>query len=129
MQKYDEYLAKRREENTAHEDNKAITISPLNIVIIGCKYDLYEKYETENRKWLSRTMRYLAHANNASLLFCSSKVSTIGVQMRANLMDLMFEEKTKIVSQRDHLKPIFIARNQDNLNHIGVPSSGSLSGL
>lgn len=74
-------------------------------------------------------MRYLAHANNASLLFCSSKVSTIGVQMRANLMDLMFEEKTKIVSQRDHLKPIFIARNQDNLNHIGVPSSGSLSGL
>jgi hypothetical protein len=41
MQRYDEYLAKRKEENAAHEDNKSITISPLNIVIIGCKYDLY----------------------------------------------------------------------------------------
>lgn len=41
----------------------------------------------------------------------------------------MFEEKPKIVSQRDHLKPIFVYRNQDTLNHIAVPSSGSLSGL
>jgi hypothetical protein len=41
----------------------------------------------------------------------------------------MFEEKPKIVSQRDHLKPIYIYRNQDTLSHIAVPSSGSLGGV
>jgi len=41
----------------------------------------------------------------------------------------MFEEKVKIVSQKDHLKPIFVARNQDSFASIGVPSSGSISGI
>jgi hypothetical protein len=33
------------------------------------------------------------------------------------------------VAQSDHLKPIFIVRNQDSLANIAVPSSGSISGL
>lgn len=105
-------------------------IAPINVVIVGCKYDLFEKYETENRRWLSKAIRYLAHVNNASLAFCStSKNSPVGAQTRAFLQEIMFEEKPKIASQRDHLKPIFVFRNQDTLNHIAVPSSGSLSGL
>jgi hypothetical protein len=43
--------------------------------------------------------------------------------------EIMFEEKPKIISQKDHLKPIYIYRNQDSLSNIAVPSSGSLSGL
>lgn len=40
--------------------------------------------------------------------------------------EIMFEDKPKITSQRDHLKPIYIYRNQDTLSHISVPTSGSL---
>lgn len=102
----------------------------MNIVLVGCKFDLYEKYETENRRWLSKAIRYLAHINNASLVFSSTlKNSPIGGQLRSFMHEIMFEEKPKIASQRDHLKPICIYRNQDSLNHIAVPSSGSLSGL
>lgn len=35
----------------------------------------------------------------------------------------------KTVAQTDHLKPIFIVRNQDSLANIAVPSSGSISGV
>jgi dynein light intermediate chain 2 len=105
-------------------------LAPLNVVIVGCKFDQFEKYETENRRWLSKAIRYLAHINNASLAFCSSsKNSPVGAQLRAFMHEVMFEEKPKIVSQRDHLKAIYVYRNQDTLNHIAVPSSGSLSGL
>ena len=41
----------------------------------------------------------------------------------------MFEEKPRFTAQKDHLKPIFILRGQDNLSSIGVPASGSVSGL
>lgn len=41
----------------------------------------------------------------------------------------MFDDKPKYVSQKDHLKPLFILRNQDSLASIAVPSSGSISGL
>lgn len=100
------------------------------MVLVGCKYDLYEKYETENRRWLSKAIRYLAHVNNASLAFCCSlKSSPAAGQLRSFVHELMFEEKPKVAAQKDHLKPIYIYRNQDSLSSIAVPSSGSLAGL
>ncbi len=122
-------MLKRKEENNLHEDAKMLTVPSVNVVIVGCKYDLYEKYETENRKWLAKTLRFLAHSNNASLLFSSTKIPAVGAQLRSVFFELLFEDKVKIVAQKDHLKPIFVARNQDTFANIGVPSSGSISGI
>lgn len=129
MQKYTEWQFKRREENSGHEDSKSIALPPVNLVIVGCKYDLYEKYETENRKWLSKALRYLAHTHNASLAFSSSKNNQIITQLRGFMLEVMFEDKPRITPQKDHLKPIFVYRNQDNLANIGVPASGSVTGI
>lgn len=102
---------------------------PVNLVLVGCKYDIFEKYETENRKWLSKALRYLAHTYGASLTFASSKNPQLSSQARSFMLELMFEERPKVVIQRDHLKPIFVLRGQDSLNNIGVPASGSVSGI
>lgn len=106
-----------------------MNVAPVSLVLVGCKYDLYEKYETENRKWLAKTLRFLAHSNNASLVFSSTKIPAVGTQLRSVLFDLMFEDKIKHTSQKDHLKPIFVVRNQDTFGNIGVPTSGSISGI
>lgn len=58
---------------------------PIHTIIIGTKYDLFEKYDTENRKWLSRSLRFIAHQNNASLYFSSIKNGQVGAQLRAHL--------------------------------------------
>ena len=42
---------------------------------------------------------------------------------------MLFEERIKVTSHKDHLKPIFVARNQDSFADIGVPSSGSITSL
>ena len=129
IEKCSEWQIKRREENNNHEDSKSIIFPPVNLIFVGCKYDLFEKYETENRKWLSKALRYLAHTYNASLAFSSSKNPQLITQLRAFFLEVMFEERPKVVAQRDHLKPIFVYRNQDSLTNIAVPASGSVSGI
>ena len=64
---------------------------PFNTVMIGTKYDLFERYDTENRKWLARTLRYIAHQNNISLYFCSTKNMQLGAQLRAYLQDKILD--------------------------------------
>ena len=60
---------------------------PFQTIIVGMKYDLYEKYDTESRKWLARSLRYIAHINNASLYFCSLKNMQTGAQLRAYIQE------------------------------------------
>jgi hypothetical protein len=45
------------------------------------------------------------------------------------MLEIMFEDRPRITMQRDHLKPIFVYRNQDQLGSIGVPASGSVTGI
>ena len=66
-----------------HEDKAIIDPLPFHTIVIGMKYDLYEKYDTESRKWLARALRYITHQNNASLYFCSTKNMQVGAQLRA----------------------------------------------
>ena len=82
---------------------------PLNTIIVGTKYDLFERYDTENRKWLARALRYLAHSNNAGLYFCSTKNMQVAAQLRAYLQEkIINEKKKKIGFQVDHTKPVFV---------------------
>ena len=71
----------------------------------------------------------MAHTHNASLAFSSTKNNQIATHLRNFVMEIMFEDKPKVLPQKDHLKPIFIYRNQDTLTDIGVPTMGSVSGL
>jgi dynein light intermediate chain 2 len=57
-------------------------------VLVGSKYDLFEKYETENRKWLSRALRYLAHTHNCSLVLSAKNNAALGSQIRGFLTEV-----------------------------------------
>lgn len=52
-----------------HQDRTRIDPLPINTIVIGAKYDVYDKYDSEKRKWISRSIRYYAHLNGASVLF------------------------------------------------------------
>lgn len=103
---------------------------PLQTIIIGAKYDLFEKYDTENRKWLARALRYIAHTNNATLYSCSTKNMQVGAQLRGYFQQrFQLDKKNKTSSQLDHTKPIFINNGQDSIKSMNLPSSGSLNSL
>ena len=98
---------------------------PIETIIVGCKYDLLEKEDSENRKWVSRALRYYAHINQCHLFYCSSLNSTVLSQIRNVFNQVLFSNKRTFYSQKDHLKPIFISKNQDSIQSLNVTVSNS----
>lgn len=54
-----------------HDDRKGVTPFPVPLLIVANKYDLFQNEESERKKWMARTLRYFAHKNGATLLYCS----------------------------------------------------------
>ena len=53
----------------------------------------------------------------------------VGAQIRAIIHQYFFEDKTSELSgQKDHTKPIFIFRGQDDIASLSLPSSGGSLG-
>lgn len=103
---------------------------PLSTIIVATKYDLFERYDTENRKWLARSLRYLAHHNNCGLYSCSTKNMQVAAQLRACLQERILGEKKKTMGRQfDHTKPLFIHNGEDNEKSMSLPSLGSLNTL
>lgn len=88
------------------------------------KYDLFEKYETEIRKWISRTIRYLAHLNGCSVFTNSIKSSSLSAQVRSIFHP--FIGATASYSQKDHLKPCFVTFGNDTFSSMSLPHTGSM---
>ena len=49
----------------------------INTIIIGTKFDEFEKFDPEGRKWITKILRFFAHKYGSSLLFSSNKNETI----------------------------------------------------
>jgi len=56
----------------AHEDAELVSLSPIPIVLCAAQWDTFEAQDAEYRKIMSRTLRFVAHVNGASLAFTSS---------------------------------------------------------
>jgi dynein light intermediate chain 2, cytosolic len=56
-----------------HPDKDSVSPFLIPVVIVGTKYDALSSMESERRKLLCKTLRYVSHTNGASLLFVSSK--------------------------------------------------------
>jgi hypothetical protein len=54
-----------------HDDKSRVDPIPMNVVLVGTKYDKFEKFDTESRKWIARTVRYMGHMAGASVIFSS----------------------------------------------------------
>lgn len=112
-----------------HEDSGSIEPLLLPTVIIGNKFDLYEKFDTEVRKWIARTLRYFALRNGCSLVFNSARLPQLSAQVRSVFSSLFFGENPSnlSLSQKDHMKPLFVMNGCDTVNAMSLPHPGSLS--
>ncbi len=94
----------------------------LPMAIICTKYDIFETYEPEKQKIISKTLRFVAHYFGASLIFSSYKnettISRLKHLLNHFLLDDAFANRT---AQVDHLKPIFIPVGTDSMEAIGLP--------
>ncbi|XP_067149248.1 cytoplasmic dynein 2 light intermediate chain 1 isoform X4 [Apteryx mantelli] len=103
-----------------HPDYELVDPFPLPLVIIGSKYDIFHEFDSEVRKIISKTLRFVSHYYGASLVF-TSKSEALLLKARILINNLAFGfDKSKSVSV-DHSRPLFIPAGLDSLNQIGAP--------
>lgn len=103
-----------------HPDRELIDPFPVPLVIIGSKYDIFQDFESEKRKIICKTLRFVSHYYGASLMF-TSKTEPHMAKTRALINHLAFGlERSKSVSI-DLNKPLFVPTGMDSLSHIGSP--------
>nr|XP_021382121.1 cytoplasmic dynein 2 light intermediate chain 1 isoform X2 [Lonchura striata domestica] len=103
-----------------HPDSALVDPFPIPLVIIGSKYDIFHEFDSEMRKIISKTLRFVSHYYGASLVF-TSKSEALLLKARALINHLAFGyDKSKSVSV-DPSKPLFIPAGLDSMSQIGPP--------
>lgn len=110
-----------------HPDIKSLDIMPCETVIIGGKYDLFENLDSEIKKHVVKFLRSISHTLGASLIFYSTKVSSLVKTARDVMSNLAFVSPQNPIRsiKTDFNEPILISAFGDTWNGIGVMPSNS----
>ncbi|XP_024283437.1 cytoplasmic dynein 2 light intermediate chain 1 isoform X1 [Oncorhynchus tshawytscha] len=104
-----------------HPDRELINPFPVPLLIIGSKFDIFQDFDSEKRKVICKTLRFISHYYAASLIFTSSKSESLMSKTKSLFTQLGFgTEKGKSMSS-DLSKPLIIPAGMDSLSQIGSP--------
>ncbi|NXP50161.1 DC2L1 protein, partial [Heliornis fulica] len=107
-----------------HPDYELVDPFPIPLLIIGSKYDIFHEFDSETRKIISKTLRFVSHYYGASLVF-TGKSEALLLKARVFINHLAFGyDKSKSISV-DYNKPLFIPSGLDSLSQIGPPPTSS----
>uniref|UniRef100_A0A3P9N7I2 Cytoplasmic dynein 2 light intermediate chain 1 n=1 Tax=Poecilia reticulata TaxID=8081 RepID=A0A3P9N7I2_POERE len=110
-------------QKAAHPDRELISPFPVPLLIIGSKYDLFQDFDSDKKKVIRKTLRFLAHYYAASLIFTSIKSEGLMSKTKSFFSHLAFGlDRGKTVSC-DSGKPLIIPTGSDSFSQIGAPPS------
>ncbi|XP_071962117.1 cytoplasmic dynein 2 light intermediate chain 1-like isoform X2 [Antedon mediterranea] len=104
-----------------HPDRDLVEPMLIPFGILGTKYDLFQNFDSEKRKVISRTLRFVAHNYGGTLLFSSSKNESILMRVRSLMSHFVFGTNLNKAYCVDHNKPISAPCGTDSMNQIGGP--------
>lgn len=104
-----------------HPDKDMIDPFPVPLVIIGCKYDIFQDFDSEKRKVICRTLRFVAHCHGATLQFCSLKTESLVTRTRQLISHFVFQTSSSKGMAVDPNKPVIVPAGMDSLQQIGPP--------
>lgn len=98
-----------------HPDYKFIKHTGVNVAIVATKWDMFEKKDSELKKIMGRCLRFLAHSNGASLIYCGKGEKVLVDKFRLLLNHFLFKGpplKSREVST-NHLRPLLVPAGAD----------------
>ncbi|KAL4237941.1 Cytoplasmic dynein 2 light intermediate chain 1 [Mactra antiquata] len=105
-------------------DKAMIDPFPVPLFIVGSKYDLFQEFDSEKRKVICKTLRFIAHINGASLHFFSTKHEQLVNRVRSVISSHLFGTAASKTLQTEYNKPLMVPAGLDSLASIGnVPLS------
>jgi len=87
----------------------------VNVIIVATKWDLFAKKDPELKKVMGRCLRFLAHMNGASLLYCGQGEKMLVDKFRAILSHYLFKAPAVKTKETNHLKPLVVPAGSDSL--------------
>ncbi|XP_068597292.1 cytoplasmic dynein 2 light intermediate chain 1 [Brachionichthys hirsutus] len=104
-----------------YPDRELISPFPVPLLIIGSKYDIFQELDSDKRKVVSKTLRFVAHYYAASLILTSIKSESLMSKTKSFFSHLAFGvDKSKTMSC-DSTKPLIIPAGSDSFSQIGAP--------
>ncbi|CAN0296620.1 unnamed protein product [Pylaiella littoralis] len=101
-----------------HPDLRAVRPCPVPLVIVGNKYDMFKNNESVRKRTLSQALRFVAHINGASLLFCSAKDKKLKDVFRLALNTHLFRANSRKAIETNPEKPLSVPAGSDTLDAI-----------
>ncbi|KFP80270.1 Cytoplasmic dynein 2 light intermediate chain 1, partial [Acanthisitta chloris] len=93
-----------------HPDYELVDPFPIPLMIIGSKYDLFQEFDSEMRKIISKTLRFVSH-------YCGASLVVFGKCFPNAFSFFLFSKSVSV----DPSKPLFIPAGLDSLSQIGPP--------
>uniref|UniRef100_A0A3Q2TN70 Cytoplasmic dynein 2 light intermediate chain 1 n=1 Tax=Fundulus heteroclitus TaxID=8078 RepID=A0A3Q2TN70_FUNHE len=104
-----------------YPDRELISPFPVPLLIMGSKYDIFQDFDSDKKKVISKTLRFLAHYYAASLIFTSIKSESLMSKTKSFFSHLAFGlDRGKTVSC-DPGKPLIVPAGSDSFRQIGSP--------
>uniref|UniRef100_A0A7I4YX34 Cytoplasmic dynein 2 light intermediate chain 1 n=1 Tax=Haemonchus contortus TaxID=6289 RepID=A0A7I4YX34_HAECO len=103
------------------EDAKMCSPFPIPLVIVGTKYDEFQNFDSEQRRRICCTLRFIAHYYGAHLMFYSCYNEQLVKVGRSWFSHLAFGTSIFKGKIDDHNKPIYIVCGMDTFESIGPP--------
>ena len=102
-----------------------VDVFPIEVYVIGNKYDILETIDIEKLKWLCPSLRYFCYTNGLNLLFYSSKKKELINSLYNTIVEIGFgsgkRDNLKKYIQKNSTKAIYINFYNDSLEDIGEP--------
>eukprot|EP00916_Digyalum_oweni_P024091 GHVL01039867.1.p2 GENE.GHVL01039867.1~~GHVL01039867.1.p2 ORF type:complete len:282 (+),score=114.44 GHVL01039867.1:1032-1877(+) len=99
-----------------HIDKNIIKIPPVDIVIIASKWDIFENFDTEKRKYIYRSLRYYSHIYGATVISNSIYDKLLMNNMRLLLKYILFSSEKLPIICKDEMKYICILSSYDKIS-------------
>ncbi|KAI3363371.1 hypothetical protein L3Q82_011991, partial [Scortum barcoo] len=113
-----------------YPDRELISPFPVPLLIIGSKYDIFQEFDSDKKKVVSKTLRFVAHYYAASLIFTSIKLESLMSKTKSFFSHMAFGlDKGNYQRHRiegklcpfDTTKPLVIPAGSDSFSQIGSP--------
>ncbi|KAK5982883.1 Cytoplasmic dynein 2 light intermediate chain 1 [Trichostrongylus colubriformis] len=109
------------------DDLKMCSPFPIPLLIVGTKYDEFQNFDSEQRRKICCTLRFLAHYYGAHLVFYSCFNEQLVKVGRGLFSHLAFDTSISKGKVDDHNRPLYIVSGTDSFESIGPPPIDSAS--
>ncbi len=121
----DEVINSKNSQYTKIKKDSSVNLIPINIYVIGNKYDILEKIEEDKLKWICLSLRYQCVINGMNLIFYSSNNDRYKNILQSTTSYYAFNQSQidniYKYSQKNELHALYTQFYNDSLEEIGEP--------